>query len=226
MVSCHSAASEVREYIRQTPGEDWDAPLRYEHPETNELQIICSMDTLKQWLPNLGWDRLTIWSKMPICRVRLYLDRKSYEEIDQPYSIHTFPEGTDFVSAIQWWRKRISQAKKGFAAFEGSFDAAGPVELTDPPVALIDAANGTAEADDAAEITRKRFRHQNRRIMGDRWKTKGMTPELQQKIEAAEVRLREKKRRGQEYFLKHGWVTNADPKHRLPRHNEIQRRLG
>lgn len=228
MTSCQSAARHVRQQAALDPTDDWNAPLRYEHPETKELQIICSMDQLKQWCPNLGWDRLTVWCKMPICRVRLYLDRRNYEDTpyDQPYAIHTFPEGTDFVSAISWWRKRVSQAKKGFAVFEGSFDASGAVDLTDPPIAVIDAENGTAEADDAKEIIRKKLRHNCRKDMGDRWKKKGMTPELQAKIEAAEVKLREKKRVGQEYFLKKGWVTNPDPKLRMPRHNEIQIRHG
>lgn len=230
-ISCQSSATQVRAQAAFDPTDDWNAPLRYEHHETKELQIICSMDELKQWLPNLGWDRLTVWCKMPICRLRLYLDRRSYDEVGQPYSIHTFPEGTDFVSAIKWWRKRVSQANKGFAVFEGTFDASGPVDLTDPPTAKIDAAGGTSEADDANEITRKKLRHNARKGMGERWKGKGMSDELQKKIEAAEVALREKKRVGQEYFLKHGWVTNPDPKKcvvacRMGRHNEIQRLHG
>lgn len=226
-VNCHSSAQEVRAQATLNPKDDWNAPLRYESV-TGELKLICSLGGkggLEEWCPNLPYDKLILWCKMPICRMRLYHTKAKYEETDHPYAILTFPEGTDTVSAIQMWRKRVSQAQKGTAVFEGTFDARGPVELTEPPILVIHAAEGEAYADDEKEIIRKKLKHDNRKEMGARWNKKGMSEELQKKIEAAEVKLREKKRLGGEYFLKHGWVTNPDPKQNMNRHNEIQTRL-
>ena len=40
-----------------------------------------------------------------------------------------FPEGSDLIMAIEWWRKRVKNGQ-GFAVFEGSFDAKAGTSFT------------------------------------------------------------------------------------------------
>lgn len=222
-----ASAQEVREYLAANPVDDVSKPLRDVNPTTNELLIYCSMDDLRLWLPRAPWDKLTIWCKIPIFRVRFFHDRANFSVDARPYAEQCFPEGVDFLSAVLYWRKRVRQEGKGFAAFHGGFDTTGPVQVTDPPCVLIDGESGEVEADDQDEIDRKRLIHNKRMKMLKKWELKGVSEETRLKIESAEIKAMEKKRTGQEYVLRHGWVPRySGQAEAIRRHNEIQKKFG
>lgn len=201
-----------------------------------------------QWVPSFGWDKLAHWCKMPIFRIRLFRCKEAFRHggLDRCYTEHVYPEGEDLLTALVWWRRRIREQGKGFAVFEGGFDTSGLVYLTDPPRCAIDAETGEVEADDADELERKRTKHQKRAGMDKRWARKGLSEELRNKIEAAEVMGQERKRRGEGYALRGGWipsqklsVVGADigggtPRYYTPastlldisKHNDYQKRFG
>lgn len=140
-----------------------------------------------------------------------------------PYKTHVFPEAVDIVEAVQWWRLRVAEARKGVAAFEGSF-AQEPMTLTEPPRLLADAELGVIEADPPDRVEQKRLQHLSRERASQRWESKGMDPALKAKIEAAEMKLKAKKEGGQQkYQLGLVWVKTSDFN---PRRNEIRQRYG
>jgi len=200
-------------------------PTRYVDPETGTLQILASTDDLTKLVPQMDFGALAVWARMPIFRVKLYFSREKWQNGEQPYVDRVFSEGEDAHSAIQWWQKRLSRENKGFGVFEGGFDASGPVTLTEPPFIAIDA-SGEVEADSAEDIERKRLMYIKRKEVAQRWETKGVSPDLQSKIEAAELLAKERKQRGQTFMMKGGWVNPKDCKFDLKRHNEIQKQFG
>lgn len=140
-----------------------------------------------------------------------------------PYKTHVFPEAVDIVAAVQWWRLRVGEARKGVAVFEGSF-AQVPMSLTEPPQLLADAELGVIEADPPDRVEAKRLQHLSRERAVQRWESKGMDPALKAKIEAAEMKLKAKKDGGQQkYQLGLGWVKATDFN---ARRNEIKLRYG
>jgi len=163
-----------------------------------------------QWVPNFGWDKLAHWCKMPIFRIRLFRNQEAFKlgGLERCYTEQVFPEGTDLVSALVWWRKRVREAGKGFAVFEAGFDTNGLVFLTDPPRCMVDAETDSVVADDIEELDRKRALHQKRSGMDKRWADKGVSTELRSKIELAEMGIQERRRRGEEYALRGGWVKS------------------
>lgn len=170
----------------------------------------------------MSWDLVTAWAHMPIFHVKVYSDHATYMLHDRAYAEQIFPDGEDLVSAIQWWRKRMSQAGKGCAVFEGGFDLAGRVHLTDAPILCIDAESGEAAGDTDSAISTKRGKHIKRQEMERMWREKGVSDDLRQKIRNAEAMIREKKRRGQEYMLQAGWVSPREVSKDIVRHNEIR----
>lgn len=231
-ISMRAPANEVRRHLASTAEDESvpkrEPPMRTVDEQTGELKILSSADSLMKWLPMLGYEHVATWSTMPIFRVRLFSDRSAFEH-ERAYVEHVFPEGEDLETAVIWWRKRISQENKGFAVFEGGFDTSGPVLLTDAPRVLVDAASGESEADSVDEIHRKRNLHNKRRQMADRWGAKGMSEDMLRKIENAEHLAKEKKRRGQEFMLKGGWVAKKEAAAgglNLSRHNELAKKFG
>lgn len=231
-INVQATADQVRRHLATTLGDGElkrEPPMRTVDEETGQLKILSSADMLMKWLPKLSWDYLAIWCTMPIFRVRLFGDRNAYVEHDRSYVEQVFPEGEDLETAVLWWRKRVNQEKKGFAVFEGGFDASGPLLLTDAPRVKVDAATGECEADGSEEIERKRTLHIKRRQMADKWGSKGVSDEMLRKIENAEHLIKEKKRRGQEFMLKGGWVKTKEVKAagvNLTRHNELAKKFG
>lgn len=221
-----SSANDVRQYLQALPGSKESKPSRHVEEDTGNLVLLSSVDEVMQWLPGLTYDRAIHWARMPIFRVRLWHGADSFSRGDVSYVDQTFPEGEDLAYSLAWWRKRVGQASKGFAVFEGGFDTSGPVLLTDAPVLRVDAASGAAEADDAEEIDRKRALHRKRQSMGEKWALKGLTENARLKIEAAERLGREKRQKGHDYMLRGGWVKPAAIGTDIKRHNEIQKAHG
>jgi len=232
-IDVQAPADQVRQYLAAALEDETlpkrEPPMRTVDEQTGQLKILSSADSLMKWLPKLSWDYLALWCMMPIFRVRLFGDRAAYAEHDRAYVEHIFPEGEDLETAVLWWRKRVSQEKKGFAVFEGGFDTLGPVLLTDAPRVTVDAATGESQADGAEEIERKRTLHNKRRQMSEKWAKKGMSDDLLRKLENAEEIIKEKKRRGQEFMLKGGWVSKKETNAAgldLKRHNELAKKYG
>lgn len=221
----HLAAMEDDETVPKR-----EPPMRTVDEQTGRLKILSSADSLMKWVPKLSWDYLALWCMMPIFRVRLFADRASCTEHDRAYTEHIFPDGEDLETAVLWWRKRVNQQAKGFAVFEGGFDTSGPVLLTDAPRIMVDAVSGECEADGAEDIERKRLLHVKRTQMNEKWSSKpGMSEEMLRKIENAEHIIKEKKRRGQEFMLKGGWVSKKETVAsglNLQRHNELAKKYG
>lgn len=209
---------------------DFVRPQREVDPETGELKIHASTDVLMQWMPSMSWDLVALWSRIPIYRAKLYYDRRTCVEHSRAYVEHDFPDGEDLETAIVWWRKRVGQAQRGVAVFEGGFDVHGPVDLTDPPRVMIDSEMGDVVGDGEPEIEAKRAAHGKRKAMSAKWASKGVSDELQRKIENAERLAKEKKSQGQEYMLKGGWVNRTEVANHLgkdlDRHNEIHKQFG
>eukprot|EP00928_Gymnodinium_smaydae_P097712 TRINITY_DN8918_c0_g2_i1.p1 TRINITY_DN8918_c0_g2~~TRINITY_DN8918_c0_g2_i1.p1 ORF type:complete len:285 (+),score=61.74 TRINITY_DN8918_c0_g2_i1:126-857(+) len=222
-----AAANEKTAGARNANGDG--RPLRHVDPKTGALQVFSSMDTLLEWVPLMEYEKLTAWAKVPVFRVRLYTDRQSYQTGHVSYAEQVFPGGEDLASSICWWRRRMSQASRGFAVFEGGFDEDGPVYRTEPPVLWVDAVNGEVDGDDYEEIERKRIAHFKRKAMDQKWARKGLADDALAKIAAAEALIREKKRRGEAYLLKAGWVQRAslgvDPAAAVARHNDRQKKF-
>lgn len=233
MANYLSSAAEVRKVLAESAdgsGAEGYRPnvsgaLRTAGEKPGEVQITASVDQMRQWLPDLENATLAAWSKMPIWCLKAYSDRRRYEDRPGlPYQTHVFPEAVDIVRAVQWWRLRIPEERKGLAVFESSFAPDGPMELTDPPQLLADAENARIEADPQAEIDAKRLRLQARERMSKRWESKGLTPSLNAKIDNAERKLRAQKADNkQKYQLGIGWVKTAEFS---ARQNEIRMRYG
>lgn len=225
-----SSAKVVRQHVASLAANNPSEPLRHEDPETGALTIYSSTDQVLAWVPNMDYDKLTAWAKMPIFRVKLFKERGSYDRKETPYVIEVFERGEDLAFAIAWWRKRVSQTGRGFAVFEGGFDTTGVVKCTEAPSVRIDASNGEVEADGFDEIERKRELHEKRKSRVAKWAGKGVDDDTLAKIERAEMLICEKKERGQEYMLKGGWV-NPDQIERgrdkgaeaIAKHNRIQK---
>merc|ERR1719456_1668725 len=188
-IDVQAPADQVRRHLALQEGDDAqpkrEPPMRTVDEQTGQLKILSSADALMKWLPKLSWDYLALWCMMPIFRVRLFGDREAFVEHDRCYVEHIFQEGEDLETAVLWWRKRVNQEKKGFAVFEGGFDASGPVLLTEAPRVWVDAATGESEADGSEEIERKRMLHNKRRQMNAKWEGKGMSEDMIRKIENA-----------------------------------------
>ncbi|CAJ1329203.1 unnamed protein product [Effrenium voratum] len=162
--------------------------LRRQDPVTGDVELYTSIDGILQAVPKMNWDMAATWSRLPIMRVHLFLDKVSFQRggIMRSYASKVFsPEGLDLIQAIAWWRKRVKSPAKGFAVFEASFDS--QVCITDPPTLMLDGATGEAEADDAEAIQRKRESHAKRRELDKRWVTKGISEEALQKIKQADM---------------------------------------
>merc|ERR1719487_362787 len=140
-IDVQAPADQIRKHLALTQEDDAipkrEPPMRTVDERTGQLKILSSADSLMKWLPKLSWDYLALWCMMPIFRVRLFGDRTAFTEHDRAYVEHIFPEGEDLETAVLWWRKRVNQEKKGFAVFEGGFDASGPVTLTEPPRVMV-----------------------------------------------------------------------------------------
>lgn len=195
-------------------------------PETGSMKLMSSAAELKQALPGIAPYVLTAWCTMPIFTIRLFVDKKHFNEggVSRSYAVQTFPLGEPLMKCILWWRRRVTKQNSGFAILEGGFDMSGPVFLTEPPRLCLDAASGEVEGDDEEEIERKRVLHYKRVNMDARWEGKGVSAELRQKIENAELKVADRKSRGQEYMLNGGWV---DKGHGLDisRLNDIQKKF-
>jgi len=226
-VHAGSSCTEVRNFLAAQQGrDDSTKPLRRVDPANSKLEIYASTQEMMAWAPKLDYDKAAAWSKVPIFRARLYLDRATFESSPARTTVdQTFPDGVDLVSAIQWWRKRVREAGKGFAVFEGGFDTSGVVYLTDPPCIWLDAATGDCEADSFEEIERKEELHMKRRQIEARWESKGVSEELRAKIEAADLRAADRRKKGQEYMLRGGWVdkTQVGKAFDVARHNSRQK---
>ncbi|CAJ1329204.1 unnamed protein product [Effrenium voratum] len=182
--------------------------LRRQDPVTGDVELYTSIDGILQAVPKMNWDMAATWSRLPIMRVHLFLDKVSFQRggIMRSYASKVFsPEGLDLIQAIAWWRKRVKSPAKGFAVFEASFDS--QVCITDPPTLMLDGATGEAEADDAEAIQRKRESHAKRRELDKRWVTKGISEEALQKIKQADMHRMSRKAKGEEYLYKKGWVS-------------------
>merc|ERR1719498_180036 len=230
-IDVQAPADQVRRHLAvlSESTEQREPPMRTVDPQTGQLKILTSADSLMKWLPKLSWDYLALWCTMPIFRVRLFGDRSAYVDHDRAYVEQVFPQGEDLETAVLWWRKRVNQENKGFAVFEAGFDTSDPLLLTDAPRVTVDAATGDCEADGSAEIERKRMLHVKRRQMSDKWCSKGLPEDMLRKIENAEHLIKEKKRRGQEFMLKGGWVKTNEVRAagvNLQRHNELAKKYG
>ncbi|CAJ1443143.1 unnamed protein product [Effrenium voratum] len=171
--------------------------LRRQDPVTGDVELYTSIDGILQAVPKMNWDMAATWSRLPIMRVHLFLDKVSFQRggIMRSYASKVFsPEGLDLIQAIAWWRKRVKSPAKGFAVFEASFDS--QVCITDPPTLMLDGATGEAEADDAEAIQRKRESHAKRRELDKRWVTKGISEEALQKIKQADMHRMSRKATG------------------------------
>mmetsp|Transcript_135447 Transcript_135447/g.377261 ORF Transcript_135447/g.377261 Transcript_135447/m.377261 type:complete len:238 (-) Transcript_135447:166-879(-) len=216
LVSVTSSAETVRKHLAEQAelNNDESKPLRHVDPETGALTLYSSADALVQWLPKMGWEHVTAWSKMPVFRVLLFHDRAAFLEggMLRSYVEHVFPDGEDLLAALLWWRKRVREEGKGFAIFEGGFDTTGLVHLTDAPRVLVDAATGEVDADDEEAIQKKRELHEKRRRLEERWAAKGVPEEVRARIQNAEHLISAKKQQGQEYMMKGGWVPKETAK--------------
>ncbi|CAK8998555.1 unnamed protein product [Durusdinium trenchii] len=182
--------------------------LRKTDETTGEVELYTSIEGILQAVPKLNWDLAAAWSRLPILRVHLFIDRGSYDRggIERSYASKVFhPEGLDLIAAVHWWRKRV-KGTAGFAVFEGSFDA--QVSVTDPPILLLDG-TGDVEADDLDVIQRKRQGHLKRKELEKRWAGKGATEEILKKIKQADAHRMSRKAKGEEYLYKKGWVTKG-----------------
>jgi len=204
---------------------DVKKPLRNLDKNTGEIVIFSSMEDLVKWLPACSSEDLLAWSQLPIFRVALYTDRASWAAKQTAYVYQVFPEGEDLAAALAWWRKRMSQAGRGFAVFEAGFDNTGPIFKTEPPYLCVDGVTGECIADGKEEIATKKDLHMKRRNMATKWQKKGTSAELMAKIEQAELLVREKKRQGQQFMLKGGWVSKQqiDPE-ALQKYNSLQKK--
>jgi len=208
-VSVSSSAAAVRRHCEDLQAKDSDhKPMRNVDKKTGSLELLASSDLLLQWVPQFDHGLCATWCRIPIFRIRLFRNTEVFQQggLERCYVEQVFPEGEDLVTAVIWWRKRIREEGKGFAVFEGGFDTSGLVHLTDPPRCCIDAETGEVQADEVAELDHKRELHNKRRGMDARWAKKGVSAELRAKIEGAEGMVQERKRRGEEYALRGGWV--------------------
>lgn len=193
--------------------------LRKIDPETGEVELYTSIDGILQAVPKMNWDLAATWSRLPIMKVHLFIDRATYARggMERSYASKVFqPQGLDLISAIQWWRKRVPITPPGtasaaarhvaFAVFEGSFTA--EVSTTDPPVLMLDAL-GEVEADDVAVIQRKHQSHVKRRALEKRWASEGTSEDVLKKIKEADLHSKSRKAKGDEYLYKTGWVPKA-----------------
>jgi len=211
-VDVTGSAAQVRQHLAAQADKLIEPPMRTTDAKTGQLKILSSAKRLMAWLPKMGWDHLSLWCTMPIFRVRLFADREAYVTHDRSYVEQVFPEGEDLETAVLWWRKRVNQENKGFAVFEGGYDSSGPLLLTDAPRVCVNAVTGECEADGADEVERKRLLHNKRRQMAEKWGSKGVSEDMLRKIENAEFLIKDKKRRGQEFMLKGGWVKSQQVK--------------
>lgn len=189
-------------------GKEYQA-LRRIDPDSGRLELYCSTEGVMHLVPNAAWNLLPIWCKLPIFRVLLFLDQSNYLAggLRRSYAEKVFSEGNDLLAAVLWWRRRLPEENKGFAVFEAGFDGTGLVALTEPPRLYIDASSGTMDGDDADAISRKWVAHKKRMQMQQRWAAKGLSAELQLKIDCAELRNLDRKARGDKYMLRGGWVS-------------------
>lgn len=239
-ISVSSSAEAVRQYCAGQQEEDQDhKPSRNVDKQTGALQIFASTEVLLQWVPKFDGGLCATWSSVPIFRARLFRNREAYRQggLERCYVEQTFPEGEDLVTAIIWWRKRVRECARGFAVFEGGFDTSGLVHLTEPPRCTVDAESGEVEADTEEEVERKLGLHNKRRGMDARWAKKGISAEVRAKIASAEGTAQERKRRGEEYALRGGWVPahpvsaagaeeSAQQRLDVAKHNEYQKQCG
>lgn len=238
MVSVSSAAAAVRQHCEGLQADDLDQkPMRNVDKKTGALELFASSEMLLQWVPKFDGGLCAIWCRIPIFRARLFRSKEAFKQggLDRCYVEQVFPEGEDLVSVVIWWRKRVREEGKGFAVFEGGFDTSGLVHLTDPPRCCVDAETGEVQADNNEEVERKRALHNKRRGMDARWAKKGVSEELRAKIESAEDRVQERRRRGEDYALRGGWVLASPPPSAsgaepetldVAKHNEYQKGSG
>lgn len=229
-VGIKSSAEKVRQHLAEQVELEKTIrrTLRIVDSKTGALQIHSSAEEILKWAPQMGWELVTAWSKMPVFHLFLFQHRAAFLEggMTRAYADQVFPGGEDLLSAILCWRKRVSQETKGFAVFEGGFDTSGPVHLTDAPRLLMDAETGEVEGDGDEEISRKCRLHLKRQQMDKRWAAKGMSDDLRARIQRAEHLIFEKKRQGHEYMMKGGWVPRHTQEHiDLAAHNTRCKRL-
>ncbi|CAE7360332.1 unnamed protein product [Symbiodinium natans] len=188
---------------------DVDGTLRRTDPDTGDVELYTSIEGILKAVPSLNWDLAAAWSRLPIVRVHLFIDRSSYERagVARSYASKDFqPEGVDLISAITWWRRRVREEGKGFAVFEGGFDSSGAC-VTGPPYFKLDGSNGSVDADDMDAIQRKREIHEKRRKLEQRWAAKGTTDAVLLKIKQADAHRLHRKAQGEEYHYRKGWVS-------------------
>jgi len=212
------AAKEARPY---EVSRDVDGTLRRVDPETGDVELYTSIEGILKAVPSMNWDLAAAWSRLPILRAHLFIDRGSYERggVARPYASKDFqPDGVDLISAIAWWRRRMREEGKGFVVFEGGFDTSG-VCVTDPPYFKLDGSDGSVDADDMDAIQRKREIHEKRRKLEQRWAAKGATEMVLQKIKQADAHRLHRKAQGEEYHYRKGWVSTlaAQASPRSPR---------
>mmetsp|Transcript_28154 Transcript_28154/g.80944 ORF Transcript_28154/g.80944 Transcript_28154/m.80944 type:complete len:262 (-) Transcript_28154:70-855(-) len=234
---CSSSAA-VRLKVAEGGPDIDNEPMRHVDEKTGALEIYASSDALMKWVPKFDWGLVAFWCRIPIFRVRLFRSREAFLQggLERSYIDQVFPRGEDLLAAILWWRKRVREEGRGFAVFEGGFDTSGLVYLTDPPLCCIDAESGEVQADGEAEIDRKRELHMKRRGIDARWVKKGVPEDVRAKIVSAEVSVLERKRRGEEYALRGGWLraptcaaaigAKGAVALDVARHNDYQKRTG
>jgi len=218
------AAKEARPYEagrQHCVSRDVDGTLRRVDPETGDVELYTSIEGILKAVPSMNWDLAAAWSRLPILRAHLFIDRGSYERggVARPYASKDFqPDGVDLISAIAWWRRRMREDGKGFVVFEGGFDTSG-VCVTDPPYFKLDGSDGSVDADDMDAIQRKREIHEKRRKLEQRWAAKGATEMVLQKIKQADAHRLHRKAQGEEYHYRKGWVSTlaAQASPRSPR---------
>lgn len=213
-----AVAKEARPY---EVSRDVDGTLRRIDPETGDVELYTSIEGILKAVPSMNWDLAAAWSRLPILRAHLFIDRGSYERggVARPYASKDFqPDGVDLISAIAWWRRRMREEGKGFVVFEGGFDTSG-VCVTDPPYFKLDGSDGSVDADDMDAIQRKREIHEKRRKLEQRWAAKGATEMVLQKIKQADAHRLHRKAQGEEYHYRKGWVSTlaAQASPRSPR---------
>jgi hypothetical protein len=228
-VTFTSPADEIRKHlaeVQQLQLEE-NKPLRHVDPNTGALSLYASADTLQRYAPNLGWDVTAVWCKLPIFKCMCFLDRESFAAPgrERPYAEHLFPDGEDLATALLYWRKRVNQEGKGFAVFEAGFDTSGLVYLTEAPRISVDAVTGEVDADSAEEIERKRTLHNKRKAMDARWAAKGLSEEARRKIEDAELLAADRRKNGEAYMMRCGWVSTDKPGVDVTKHNNLQKRF-
>ncbi|OLP93785.1 hypothetical protein AK812_SmicGene24272 [Symbiodinium microadriaticum] len=191
-----AVAKEARPY---EVSRDVDGTLRRIDPETGDVELYTSIEGILKAVPSMNWDLAAAWSRLPILRAHLFIDRGSYERggVARPYA---------------------SKEGKGFVVFEGGFDTSG-VCVTDPPYFKLDGSDGSVDADDMDAIQRKREIHEKRRKLEQRWAAKGATEMVLQKIKQADAHRLHRKAQGEEYHYRKGWVSTlaAQASPRSPR---------